>query len=67
LHSTRSCSRRSAARVHARARGVGGSDRATSTAITCRGRAKLRVTTTPHESIDRRGAGIHSPKGLRGA
>jgi hypothetical protein len=54
-------------RARTRARGVGGSDRAVFTAITCRRRVKLRVTTTPHESIDRRGAGIHSPKGRGGA
>jgi hypothetical protein len=54
-------------RVHAQARGVGGLDHAVFTAITCRGRVKLRVMTTPHESIDRRGAGIHSPKGRGGA
>jgi hypothetical protein len=53
--------------VRARARGVGGSDRAASTTITCEGRAKLRVTPTPRGSIARRGAGIHSPMGRRGA
>jgi hypothetical protein len=56
-----------APRVRARARGAVGSDRATFMATTCKERVKLRVTTTPHESIDRRGAGIHSPKGRRGA
>jgi hypothetical protein len=67
LRAARSCSRRCATRAHARARGVGGSDRATFTAITCRERVKLRVRTTPHESTDQRGAEIHSPKGRRGA
>jgi hypothetical protein len=47
--------------------GVGESDRVASTAITCKGRVKPRVTTTPHESIERRGAGTHSPEGRRGA
>jgi hypothetical protein len=67
LRAARSCSRRCATRARARARGVGGSDPVASTAITCEGRMKLCVTTTPHESIDRRGAGIHSPKGRGGA
>jgi hypothetical protein len=60
-----SCSRRYA--VSARARGVGGLDRVASTAITCKGRVKLRVTTMPHGSIERRGVGVHSPMGRRGA
>jgi hypothetical protein len=46
---------------------VGGSDRTASTAITCKGRVKLRVTMTPCGSIERRGAGTHSPTGRRGA
>jgi hypothetical protein len=62
-----SCSCRCAARVRAWARGVGGSDCAASTAITCKGRVKLRVTTTPRRSIEKRGAGIHSPMGRSGA
>jgi hypothetical protein len=37
LRAARSCSRRCAARVHAQARGVGGSDCATSTATICGG------------------------------
>jgi hypothetical protein len=67
LCATCSCSRRWAARARARARGVGGSDREAFTAITCRERVKLRVTTTPHKSMDRKGTGTHSPKGRRGA
>jgi hypothetical protein len=51
----------------ARARGVGGSDCAASTAITCKGRVKLQVMTMPRRSIERRGEGIHSPTGRRGA
>jgi hypothetical protein len=55
LRAALSCSRRCAARAHAQARGVGGSDRVASTTITCEGRAKLRVTPTPRGSIARRG------------
>jgi hypothetical protein len=65
LRAARSCSCRCAARAWAR--GVGGSDRAAFTAITCRERVKLRVTMTPHESMDRKGMGTHSLKGRRGA
>jgi hypothetical protein len=54
-------------RARARARGVGGSDRAASTATTCERWAKLRVTPTPRGSIAREGAGIHSPMGRPGA
>jgi hypothetical protein len=67
LRTALSCSCRCAARVRAQARGVGGSDCATSTTITYKGRVKLRVTTTPRRSIEKRGAGIHSPMGRRGA
>jgi hypothetical protein len=67
LRAARSCSHRCAARARARARGVGGSDRVASTTITYKGRVKLRVTTTHRGSIERRGAGIHSPTGRRGA
>jgi hypothetical protein len=67
LRAALSCSCRCTARARSRARGVGGSDRAASTAITCKGRVKLRVTTMPSGSIERRGAGIHSPMGRRGA
>jgi hypothetical protein len=48
LRAAHSCSRRCTARARARARGVGGSDRAAFTAITCRGRLKLQVMTTPY-------------------
>jgi hypothetical protein len=67
LRAARSCSRRCAACARARARGVGGSDRAEFTTITYRERVELRVTMTPHESMDRKGRGTHSPKGRGGA
>jgi hypothetical protein len=67
LRAALSCSRRCAARARVRARGVGRSDRAASTAITCKGRVKPWVTTTPQESIERRGSGTHSLEGRRAA
>jgi hypothetical protein len=64
LSAARSCSRRCAAR--ARAQGVGGSDRATFTAITCRGRVELQITTMLHEPKDQRGVGTLLTSGPSG-
>jgi hypothetical protein len=42
-------------------------DRVAFTAITCRGRVKLQITTMLHESIDRRGAGALLTSGPSGS
>jgi hypothetical protein len=54
-------------RVHAQARGVGGSDRAASTAATCEEWAKLQITPTPREPTAQEEAEVHSLMGRPGA
>jgi hypothetical protein len=51
LRAARSCSRRCAARVRAQARGVGGSDRATSTVTSCWRWVKAQITPAPHGQV----------------
>jgi hypothetical protein len=67
LRAARSCSRHDAARARARARGVGGSDRAAFTALICKEQAKLQDTPTPGEPVEQGEAEVHSPTGRLGA
>jgi hypothetical protein len=55
LGAARSCSHRCATRAHARARGVGGSDRATFTALICKEQARCRNTPISREPAEQGG------------
>jgi hypothetical protein len=67
LRAASSCSLCCATRACARARGVGGSDRAAFTALICREQAKLQNTPTSREPAEQGEAGVHSPTSRQGA